>query len=204
MDLTVDRAVRQHVPVHQGSPRTALPTVRRTDAPAHRQERPILVVQSLPRLQRHAAGGNRHVQAWFLASTPYQWRRPQRRLTAPIPREPCPPSAAWPMSRTPCGTPSAQRLLDPCARPVRPSPAAGPEGSFSASRTTRVLLICVSSALCEGSPGGLPGCTSHRETLRGQRYSVPVPAGAKTGSLCARMCARRCRPQPRHGPGVIA
>jgi len=47
-------------------------------------------------------------------------------------------------------------------------------------------------------------CASHPETLRGQRYSVPVPAGAKTGSLCARMCARRCRPQPRHGPGVIA
>lgn len=79
-------------------------------------------------------------------------------------RGPCPA-----LRRMPCGTPSAQRLLDPCARPAQPSPAAGPEGSFSASRTTRVLLICVSSALCEGSPGGLPGCTSHRETLRGQR-----------------------------------
>jgi len=44
-------------------------------------------------------------------------------------------------------------------------------------------------------------CASHPETLRGQRYSVPVPAGAKTGSLCARMCARRCRPQPRHDAG---
>ncbi len=108
MDLTVDRAVRQHVPVHQGSPRTALPTVRRTDAPAHRQERPILVVQSLPRLQRHAAGRIRHVQAWCLAPAP---QRPQRLLTDPVPREPCPPSAARPVFRTPCGTPSAQRLL---------------------------------------------------------------------------------------------
>ncbi|MED8006060.1 hypothetical protein QX186_31295, partial [Pseudomonas aeruginosa] len=54
MDFAVDRAVRQHVPVHQGSPRTGLSAVRRTHAPAQRQERPVLVVQSLPRLQRHA------------------------------------------------------------------------------------------------------------------------------------------------------
>ncbi len=57
LDFAVDRAVRQHVPVHQGSPRTGLSAVRRTHAPANRQERPVLVVQSLPRLQRHAAGG---------------------------------------------------------------------------------------------------------------------------------------------------
>jgi len=44
----------------------------------------------------------------------------------------------------------------PCARPARPSPAAGPEGSFSASRSLRVLLVCISSARCEGSPDGLP------------------------------------------------
>lgn len=104
----------------------------------------------------------------------------------------------------PCGTPSAQRLLDPCARPAQPPPAAGPEGNSSKNRATRSLLICVSSAHCEGSPDGLPTHASHRETPCGRRYSVPVPAGAKTGSLCARMCARRCRPQPRHGPGVIA
>ena len=38
-------------------------------------------------------------------------------------------------------------------------------------------------------------------------WSAVFGAGArrrKTGLLCARMCARRCRPQPRHGPGVIA
>ena len=29
----------------------------------------------------------------------------------------------------------------PCARPVQPSPAAGPEGSFSANRFPRVLLV---------------------------------------------------------------
>ncbi|CAM5214752.1 hypothetical protein CDEF62S_04048 [Castellaniella defragrans] len=33
---------------------------------------------------------------------------------------------------------------------------------------------------------------------------MPVPAGVKTGSVCARICARRFRPQPRYGPGVIA
>nr|WP_240656075.1 hypothetical protein [Pseudomonas aeruginosa] len=45
----------------------------RTDAPAHRQDRPLLVVQSLPRLQRHAAGRFRHVQARCLARpTPAQ------------------------------------------------------------------------------------------------------------------------------------
>jgi hypothetical protein len=51
---------------------TRLPAVRRTHAPAHRQERPVLVVQSLPRLQRHAAGRIRHVQARGLAPAPYQ------------------------------------------------------------------------------------------------------------------------------------
>ncbi len=47
---------------------------------------------------------------------------PQGLLTDPAPREPCPPSAAWPMSRMPCGTPSAQRLLlSVCAsRPAVP------------------------------------------------------------------------------------
>ncbi len=63
MDLTVDSAVRQHVPVHQGSPRAGLPAVRCAHAPAHRQERPVLVMQPLPRLQRHSAGRIRHVQA---------------------------------------------------------------------------------------------------------------------------------------------
>ncbi|BAT64981.1 hypothetical protein IOMTU133_2491 [Pseudomonas aeruginosa] len=49
-------------------------------------------------------------------------QRPQGILTDPASREPCPPSAAWPMSRTPCGTPSAQRLLlSVCAsRPAVP------------------------------------------------------------------------------------
>ena len=113
-------------------------------------------------------------------------------------RGPCPHPHACP-----AGRPARNAFLIR-VRPAQPSPAAGPEGSFSASRTTRVLLICVSSALCEGSPGGLPGCTSHRET---PSWSAVIGAGArrcKNGSLCARMCARRCRPQPRHGPGVIA
>lgn len=56
------------------------------------------------------------------------------------------------MSRTPCWTPSAQHLLDPCARPAQPSPAAGPEGDFSTNGVTCVLLICFSSAYREGSP----------------------------------------------------
>ncbi|VFT09995.1 DNA topoisomerase III [Pseudomonas aeruginosa] len=80
MDFAVDRAVRQHVPVHQGAPRTGLSAVWRAHAPTHRQERPVLVVQSLSRLQRHAAGRNRHVQAWCLAPTQ---ERPQRLLTDP-------------------------------------------------------------------------------------------------------------------------
>ncbi len=67
MDFATDRAVRQHLAVHQGSPGSHLPAVRRTNAPTHRQDRPLLVVQSLPRLQRHAAGRNRHVQARCLA-----------------------------------------------------------------------------------------------------------------------------------------
>ncbi|AKU14446.1 hypothetical protein AzCIB_4560 [Azoarcus sp. CIB] len=49
--------------------------------------------------------------------------------------------------------------------------------------------------LCCGEPSGDPS---------GRRYSVPVPAGGTTGSLCARMCAEGCRPQPRHGSGAIA
>lgn len=67
LDFAVDRAVRQHVPVHQASPWASMSAVRRSDAPAHRQERPILVVQSLPRLQRHAAGRIRYAQAWRFA-----------------------------------------------------------------------------------------------------------------------------------------
>ena len=88
-------------------------------APANRQERPVLVVQSLPDCKGTlpVATG---VQAWCLASTPYQWRWPQRRLTAPVPREPCPPSA-WARVPHACGRPSAQRLLAPCAsRPAGP------------------------------------------------------------------------------------
>nr|WP_254873459.1 DNA topoisomerase III [Pseudomonas aeruginosa] len=59
--------VRQHVPVHQACPWTSMPAVRRIDAPTHRQERSILVVQSLPRLQRHAAGRIWSAQAWRFA-----------------------------------------------------------------------------------------------------------------------------------------
>ncbi|HRF04905.1 MAG TPA: hypothetical protein PLP32_10005 [Accumulibacter sp.] len=40
-----------------------MPAVRRTHAPAQRQERPILVMQPLPGLQRHAAGRIRQLQA---------------------------------------------------------------------------------------------------------------------------------------------
>jgi DNA topoisomerase-3 len=39
--------------------RRELPAVRRTDAPAHGQERRVLVVQPLPGLQGHGAGRNR-------------------------------------------------------------------------------------------------------------------------------------------------
>ena len=43
--------------------RAELPAVRRPDAPAHWQERRVLVVQPLPGLQGHAAGRNRDRQA---------------------------------------------------------------------------------------------------------------------------------------------
>ncbi len=51
----------------------------------------------------------------------------------------------------------------------------------------------------------MPCCdASRQEAPWGRWYSVPVPAGGTTGSLCARMCAEGCRPQPRHGSGEIA
>ncbi|MEG6835175.1 hypothetical protein V1987_33010 [Pseudomonas aeruginosa] len=70
MDFAVDCAVRQRLPVHQGSPRAGMPAVRRTHAPAQRQERPVLVVQPLPGLQRHAASRIRQLQARRLAPAP--------------------------------------------------------------------------------------------------------------------------------------
>lgn len=82
MDFAVDHAVRQRVPVNQGSPWAGLPAVRRTHAPAQWQERPVLVVQSLSRLQRHAAGRVRHVQARSLTLAPW---RPKRLLIDPVP-----------------------------------------------------------------------------------------------------------------------
>nr|WP_250636955.1 DNA topoisomerase [Pseudomonas aeruginosa] len=69
-DFAVDCAVRQRLPVHQGSPRAGMPAVRRTHAPAQRQERPVLVVQPLPGLQRHAASRIRQLQARRLAPAP--------------------------------------------------------------------------------------------------------------------------------------
>ena len=57
-------------------------------------------------------------------------------------------------------------------------------------------------ALLEGFPGSLRA--RRQETLRGRRYSMPVPAGGTMGSICARMCASEFRSQPRNGPGVIA
>jgi DNA topoisomerase-3 len=105
------------VPQGPACPQCGAPTRQRTG-----KSGPFWSCSRYPRLQRHAAGGNRHVQAWCLASTPYQWRWPQRRLTAPVPREPCPPSAAWPVSRMPCGTP--QRATPSCS--VCASRPAGP------------------------------------------------------------------------------
>jgi hypothetical protein len=99
--------------VHQAAAFAGLSAVRRTDAPAHRQERRVLVVQPLPGLQGHAAGRVRHVQAWCLASTRTSGGGRKGVLTAPVPREPCPPSAAWPVSRMPCGTP--QRATPSCS-----------------------------------------------------------------------------------------
>ena len=43
-------------------PRAGMPAVRRTHAPAQRQERPVLVVQPLPGLQRHAASRIRQLK----------------------------------------------------------------------------------------------------------------------------------------------
>nr|WP_239012182.1 hypothetical protein [Pseudomonas aeruginosa] len=44
--------------------------MRRTHAPAQRQERPVLVVRPLPGLQRHAASRIRQLQARRLAPAP--------------------------------------------------------------------------------------------------------------------------------------
>ena len=49
----------------------------------------------------------------------------------------------------PAGRPARNAFLFVCAS-VQPSPAAGPEGSFSANRLPRVLLVCVSLATAKG------------------------------------------------------
>ena len=68
-----------------------------------------------------------------------------------------------------------------------------------------VPLIEVLLPICERSPDALARKTArYQETACGRRYSVPVPAGERTGSLCVWMHARGFRPQPRNGPGAIA
>lgn len=82
------------------------------------------------------------------------------------------------MSRMPCGTPSAQRLLScPCARPAQPSPAAGPEGSFSANHVRGFPTRSADLHFSASAKGPPMACqpANHPETLRGQRYSMPCP-----------------------------
>ena len=68
-----------------------------------------------------------------------------------------------------------------------------------------VPLIQVVPYIHERSPDALARKAARcQETACGRRYSVPVPAGGTTGSLCVWMHARGCRLQPRNGPGEIA
>ena len=88
-------------------------------------------------------------------------------------------------------------------------------GPITAGRARRSLfhrialaaipLIDVLPSIRERSPDALARKAARcQETVCGRRYSVPVPAGGTTGSLCVWIHARGCRPQPRNGPGEIA
>ena len=198
MDFAVDRAVRQHVPVHQGAlgpacPQCGAPTRQRTG-----KSGPFWSCSRYPDCK-----GTLPVETGTSSVVP----RAHARAAAKAPdRPPFPVSRArhrrrGPCSACPAGRPARNAFLSVCASRSA-APAAGSEGSFSANRTPRVLPVRISSARCEGPPMAClcepPGDPS---------WSAVFGAGArrrKTGSLCARMCARRCRPQPRHGPGVIA
>ena len=190
LDFAVDRAIRQHVPCPSRFPLG--PACPQCGAPTRQRTGKSGLFWSCSRYPtaRHAAGGNRHVQAWCLASTPYQWRWPQRRLTAPFPVSHAAIGgvACVPM---PCGTPQRNAFL--LRVRVRPAPAAGPSKVASPRTAPRAFSSSAFLPPLRRVPDGL-ACASHPGDLRGQRYSVPVPAGAKTGSLCARM--RQTMPAP--------
>jgi hypothetical protein len=103
--------------------------------------------------------------------------------------------------------PAARKASQACLRllqwhvPRRRVYRGGSEGVLLLGRVIRPADRWF-SPFSERSPGAL--CTSRQETLRGRRYSMPVPAGETSGSFCTQMCAELFRPQPRLGSSAIA
>ena len=185
--------------LHQAAPFTAMSAMRFSNGATHGQEGRILVVQQLSRLQRHFAGRRLDRQKHRTAQAAL---RIPGILTVQNPAAVSAVSAAGGhCPALPAGFPSARLLLQRCARLAG---AGETRRKFIDEACCAPSLDRCSSVHCDGSPDG---SYDHGEPLgdpSGRRYSVPVPAGETTGSLCARMCASKCRPQPRHGSGVIA
>jgi hypothetical protein len=93
------------------------PAVRRTDAPAHRQERPVFWSCSrYPDCKGTLPVESGTSKRGCLAPRAVPVQRPQRLLNDPVPREPCPPSAARPcVPHAPAGRPARNAFLSACA-----------------------------------------------------------------------------------------
>ncbi|CEE26686.1 hypothetical protein XAC2852_450045 [Xanthomonas citri pv. citri] len=185
-------AASRHHPRDTQSRGPALPAVRRGDAPAHWQERAVLVLQPLPGLQGNGPGRTR-------ASGPGRAeaiQEPRRsRATLAPPSGVLTPVSRFKLSRTHpgCGTPSPTREVPQHAQPsAKRAPRPGeapPEGRRTPRQRPRHgahLIACfrrrrVSRRLAPSGPPGDPP---------GRRQSLPAPTGETTGSLCARMRAR--------------
>ena len=103
----------------------------------------------------------------------------------------------------PSGVPPSARPFCNCAcMPSGPRPLKACEDISSSIAPTKAVYPI--RLYFPWTSKGLPTTSRRRreETLRGLWYSVPVPAGETTGSLCARMCAIPYRLQSRHGPGA--
>jgi len=98
-------------------------------------------------------------------------------------------------ARVPHALRDAQRATPSCprARPARPSPATGPEGSFSANRFPRVLLICIFPPAAKGPP---MACL--REPPGDPSWSAVFGAGARRRNTGLRLCVdtRQTMPAP--------
>ncbi|CAI07506.1 hypothetical protein ebA2457 [Aromatoleum aromaticum EbN1] len=112
----------------------------------------------------------------------------RRRCQRPAPR-------GTPQHTSPSATVCASRCP---ATGSRDEKAVPPQVAVAATPLIEMLPPMTRGLLTPGYAGEPSGDPS------GRRYSVPVPAGGTTGSLCARMCAEGYRPQPRHGSGAIA